>query len=168
MSKQSKRYSKEFKRQAVKLVTDEGWIYLAVVMDLFSRSIVGWSMNRRMTQSLVCNALTSALFRRGFLKDVIVHSDRGSQYCSHRFQGQLKTNGLICSMSRTGVFYDYAVTESFFHRLKIERVYRRNYRTRDEAKNCIFNYIDIYYNRKRRHSAIDNNIPMLYEQAMAS
>jgi transposase InsO family protein len=148
--------------------TDEGWMYLAVVMDLFSRSIVGWSMNRRMTQSLVCDALTSALFRRGFPREVIVHSDRGSQYCSHRFQQLLQKHSLLCSMSRTGCCYDNAVTESFFHTLKVERVHRKNYRTREEAKNCIFNYIEIYYNRKRRHSAIDNNIPMLYEQAMAS
>ena len=143
-------------------------MYLAVVMDLFSISIIGWSMNRRMTQSLVCDALTSALFRRGFPKGVIVHPNRGSQYCSGSFQALLETNGLVCSMSQTGCCYDNAVTESFFQSLKVERVYRRKYRTREEASNCIFNYIEIYYNRKRRHSAIGHKIPMLFEQAMAS
>lgn len=98
--------------------TDEGWLYLAVVMDLYSRAIVGWSMNRRMTQQLVCDALTMALFRRGFPKGTIIHSDRGSQYCSKRYQRLIVNNGLRCSMGRRANCYDNAVTESFFHTLK--------------------------------------------------
>ncbi len=101
--------------------TDEGWLYLAVVMDLYSRAIVGWSMNRRMTQQLVCDALTMALFRRGFPTGTIIHSDRGSQYCSKRYQKLISANGLRCSMGRRATCYDNAVTESFFHTLNVER-----------------------------------------------
>ena len=143
--------------------TRAGWLYLAVVMDLYSRSIIGWSINKRMTQQLVSDALTMALFRRGFPKDVIVHSDRGSQYCSKKYQALLKLNRLVCSMSRKGCCYDNAVMESFFHSLKVELVYREAYVTREQARQSIFEYIEIYYNRQRRHSAIDNQIPMQYE-----
>jgi len=143
--------------------TREGWLYLAVVMDLYSRAIIGLSMNKRMTQQLVCNALTMALFRRGFPKDVIIHSDRGSQYCSKKYQTLLKLNKLVCSMSRKGCCYDNAVMESFFHTLKVELVYREFYATRQQARQSIFEYIEIYYNRQRRHSTIDNQIPMRYE-----
>ena len=145
------------------LWTREGWLYLAVVMDLYSRAIIGWSMNKRMTQQLVCDALTMALFRRGFPKDVIVHSDRGSQYCSKRYQKLLKQNKLTCSMSRKGCCYDNAAMESFFHTLKVELVYCEFYVTRQQARQSIFEYIETYYNRQRRHSAIENQIPMQYE-----
>ena len=145
--------------------TDEGWLYLAVVMDLYSRAIVGWSMNRRMTQQLVCDALTMALFRRGFPKGTIIHSDRGSQYCSKRYQRLIKNNGLRCSMGRKANCYDNAVTESFFHTLKVELVYRERYTTWDRARFSIFEYIEMYYNRQRKHSAIGHRIPMLFEQA---
>ncbi len=147
------------------LWTDEGWLYLAVVMDLFSRAIVGWSMNRRMTQHLVCDALTMALFRRGFPKGTIIHSDRGSQYCSKRYQRLITNNGLRCSMGRRATCYDNAVTESFFHTLKVELVHRERYMTRRIAKTSIFEYIETYYNRQRKHSAIGHRIPMQFENA---
>jgi len=145
--------------------TDEGWLYLAVVMDLYSRAIVGWSMNRRMTQQLVCDALVMALFRRGFPRGTIIHSDRGSQYCSKRYQRLINHNGLRCSMGRKANCYDNAVTESFFHTLKVELVHRERYTTRHIAKTRIFEYIETYYNRQRKHSAIDNRIPMIFEKA---
>ncbi len=145
--------------------TDEGWLYLAVVMDLYSRAIVGWAMHRQMTQHLVCNALTMALFRRGFPKGTIIHSDRGSQYGSKRYQRFIETNGLRCSMGRRATCYDNAVTESFFHTLKVELVHRESYPTRRSAKVSIFEYIETYYNRQRRHSAIGHQIPIIFEQA---
>jgi transposase InsO family protein len=145
--------------------TNEGWLYLAVVMDLYSRAIVGWSMNRRMTQQLVCDALSMALFRRSFPKGTILHSDRGSQYCSKRYQRLLVNNRLRCSMGRRATCYDNAVTESFFHTLKVELVHRMLYTTRRMAKVSIFEYIETYYNRQRRHSAIGHQIPIVFEQA---
>ena len=145
--------------------TDAGWLYLAVVMDLYSRAIVGWSMSRRMTQQLVCDALTMALFRRRFPKGTIIHSDRGSQYCSKRYQRLINNNGLRCSMGRRANCYDNAVTESFFHTLKVELIHREQYRTRHMAKSRIFEYIETYYNRQRKHSAIGHRIPMLFEKA---
>ena len=144
--------------------TDEGWLYLAVVMDLYSRAIVGWSMNRRMTQHLVCDALTMALFRRSFPKGTILHSDRGSQYCSKRYQQLVRSNGLRCSMGHKANCYDNAVTESFFHTLKVELVHRERYVTRREAQSSIFEYIETYYNRQRTHSAIRYQIPMVFEK----
>ena len=143
--------------------TDEGWLYLAVVMDLYSRAVIGWSMQGRMTQQLVCDALTMALFRRRFPRQVIVHSDRGSQYCSKRYQRLLKQHGLLGSMGRTGCCYDNAAMESFFHTLKVELIYRESYLDRQSARQSIFQYIELYYNRQRRHSAIGYQIPMNYE-----
>ena len=110
--------------------TDEGGLYLAVVMDLHSRAIVGWSMNRRMTQQLVCDALTMAMFRRNFPKGTIIHSDRGSQYCSKRYQRLISNNGLRCSMGRRATCYDNAAMESFFHTLKVELVHRERFTNR--------------------------------------
>jgi transposase InsO family protein len=144
--------------------TDEGWLYLAVVMDLYSRAIVGWSMNRRMTQQLVCDALSMALFRRHFPKGTIIHSDRGSQYCSKRYQRLIKNNGLHCSMGRRATCYDNAAMESFFHTLKVELVHRERYVTRRMAVSRIFEYIETYYNRQRKHSAIGYQIPMQFEK----
>ncbi len=145
--------------------TDEGWLYLAVVMDLYSRAIVGWSMNCRMTQQLVCDALTMALSRRHFPTGTIIHSDRGSQYCSKSYQLLLTSHSLRCSMGRRATCYDNAVTESFFHTLKVELVHRERYTRRNMAKSSIFEYIETYYNRQRKHSAIGHRIPMLFEQA---
>ena len=145
--------------------TDEGWLYLAVVMDLYSRAIVGWSMHRRMTQHLVCDALTMAIFRRHNPTGTILHSDRGSQYCSTRYQRLLTTHGLRCSMGRRATCYDNAAMESFFHTLKVELVHRERYATRRLATSSIFEYIETYYNRQRKHSAIGHRIPMQFEQA---
>lgn len=144
--------------------TDEGWLYLAVVMDLYSRAIVGWSMHRRMTQQLVCDALIMALFRRGFPKGTILHSDRGSQYCSQRYQQLIAAHGLSGSMGRKATCYDNAVTESFFHTLKVELVHRERYLTRRMAQSSIFAYIETYYNRQRKHSALGHQIPMVFEK----
>lgn len=145
--------------------TDEGWLYLAVVMDLYSRAIVGWSMHRRMTQHLVCDALTMALFRRHNPRGTILHSDRGSQYCSTRYQRLMTNHGLRCSMGRRATCYDNAAMESFFHTLKVELVHRERYVTRRRAQSSIFAYIETYYNRQRKHSAIGHRIPMQFEQA---
>ncbi|MEQ1790587.1 MAG: IS3 family transposase, partial [Rickettsiales bacterium] len=125
--------------------TKEGWLYLSVVMDLYSRAVIGWSMGKCIDKQLVCSALTMALFRRKFPKDVIVHSDRGSQYCSIQYQNILLNNELKCSMSGKGCCYDNAAMERFFHSLKVELVHRINYKTRMEAKNDIFQYIETYY-----------------------
>jgi putative transposase len=144
--------------------TDEGWLYLAVVMDLYSRAIVGWSMARRMTQPLVCDALIMALCRRGFPTQTIIHSDRGSQYCSQRDQQVIKSYGLCGSMGRRAPCYDHAVTESFFHTLKVELVHRERYVTRRMAQSSIFEYIETYDNRQRKHSAIGHQIPMVVEK----
>lgn len=143
--------------------TDEGWMYLAVVMDLYSRAVVGWSMHATMSRHLVCNAFLMALGRRGFPSKVLFHSDRGSQYCSEDFQKLLKDFGGICSMSRKGNCWDNAIVESFFHTLKTELVYSKRYATREIAKQSIFQYIEVYYNRIRRHSAIGFMAPMLFE-----
>ncbi len=145
--------------------TDEGWLYLATVMDLYSRAIVGWAMNRRMTQQLAIDALTMALFRRGFPRQTIIHSDRGSQYCSAAYQRLINHNGLRCSMGRRANCYDNAAMESFFHTLKVELIHRERYRSRAAARRAIFEYIESYYNRQRKHSAIGNQIPMLMEDA---
>lgn len=145
--------------------TGEGWLYLAVVIDLYSRAVIGWSMNQRMNKALVCDALLMALFRRKFPKDVIVHSDRGSQYCSIRYQNLLQNNRLIGSMSRKGNCWDNAIAESFFHTLKVELVHTQQYATREQAKQSIFQYIEAYYNQSRLHSSIDYKAPFEFEYA---
>jgi transposase InsO family protein len=148
--------------------TQQGWLYLCVIIDLFSRSVIGWSMSKRINKQLVCNALSMALWRRQFPTNVIVHSDRGSQYCSKQYQKLLKQNQLICSMSGKGCCYDNAACESFFHSLKVELVHDENYQSRQEAKLSIFEYINVYYNRKRRHSAIKYMTPEQFENTMQS
>lgn len=146
--------------------TDEGWMYLAVVIDLYSRAVIGWSMQPTMSKQLVCDALIMALWRRGFPRGVLFHSDRGSQYCSHDFQKLLKVNGIICSMSRKGNCWDNSVAESFFHTIKTELIYSERYLTRERAKNSIFHYIEVYYNRIRRHSAIGSIAPEMFEKQL--
>jgi transposase InsO family protein len=143
--------------------TGQGWLYLAVVMDLYSRRIVGWSMSRRNNRHLVLNALNLALGQREPGADLIHHSDRGAQYLSDDFQLLLKRNGITCSLSDKGSCYDNAVVESFFATLKRERVKRRKYRTRDEARADIFDYIERFYNRERRHGYVGNISPVEYE-----
>ena len=145
--------------------TKEGWLYLAVIIDLHSRAIIGWSMNKRMTKDLVCRALLMALFKRGFPKKVIMHSDRGSQYASKKHQKLLEVYDLIGSMSRKGNCWDNAIAESFFHTLKVELVNSAQFATRGEAKLAIFEYIEGYYNRRRMHSAINYYAPMEFEYA---
>ena len=135
------------------LWTDEGWLYLAVVIDLYSRMVVGWAMSERMTSSLVCDALKMALFRRGMPRRVIVHSDRGSQYCSKDYQKLIAEYKLRCSMSAKGNCYDNACAESFFHSLKVELIHGVRFLTREDMREAVFEYIEVDYNRIRRHSA---------------
>ncbi len=149
------------------IATRQGWLYLAVILDLFSRQIIGWSMSTRNNTELVQDALTMALWRRGKVKDVIVHSDQGSTYASGGYQQQLTDNNLRCSMSRKGECLDNAVAESFFGSLKNELVYHEDYKTRAEAKQSIFEYIEVFYNRKRRHSSINYMTPVEYEEKYA-
>ena len=150
------------------LWTDEGWLYLAVVLDLHSRRVVGWAMSERMKASLVCDALTMALWRRHNPRGVIVHSDRGSQYCSAAYQGLLSRHGLLCSMSGKGNCYDNAVAESFFHTLKVELVHGERFRRRQTLRQEVFEYIEIDYNRTRRHSHLDYISPEAFEAAKAA
>jgi len=145
------------------LWTGQGWLYLAVVMDLYSRRIIGWSMSRRINRHLVLDALNMALGQRRPGEDLIHHSDRGVQYLSDDFQALLKVNGITCSMSDKGSCYDNAVVESFFASLKRERTNRRNYRTRDQARADVFDYIERFYNRKRRHGYVGNISPVQFE-----
>ena len=142
--------------------TDEGWLYLAIVLDLFNREVVGWSIKARMTADIVVDALTMAWFRRKPAPGLMHHSDRGSQYASHDFQRRLKEYGMTCSMSRKGNCWDNAPTESFFNSLKNERVHGTRYATRDEARADLFEYIEVFYNRKRRHSTLDYVSPEQY------
>jgi len=144
--------------------TQEGWLYLCVFLDLYSRTIVGWSMSDSLRASIVEDALAMALFRRKFPSGVIVHSDRGVQYCSNGYQELLSLNSLVCSMSAKGCCYDNAAMESFFHTLKVELVHDERYQTREIAKTSIVEYIECYYNSKRRHSAINYTSPAEFEK----
>jgi len=150
------------------LWTSEGWLYLAVVMDLYSRTVVGWSLSERMTRELVMQALTMAVWRRKPAAGLIVHSDRGSQYASHDYQRLLEQHGFLCSMSRKGDCYDNAAMESFFHSLKVEQIQGSRYATREQAKADVFEYIETYYNRKRRHSMLNYLSPCDFEARMAA
>ncbi len=144
--------------------TGQGWLYLAVVMDLYSRRIVGWSMSQRNSRHLVHNALSMALSQRHVEGELIHHSDRGAQYLSDDFQALLKKHGISCSLSGAGSCYDNAVVESFFASLKRERIKRRKYRTRDQARADVFDYIERFYNRQRRHSYVGNISPVEFEE----
>lgn len=146
------------------LATDEGWLYLATVIDLYSRQVVGWAMSHRMKTELVCDALTMALFRRNMPTGVIVHSDRGSQYCSKRFRGLLATHGLLGSMSKRGDCYDNACAETFFHSLKVELTHGERYTTRRALRQDVFAYIEAYYNTVRLHSTLGYVSPVTFEQ----
>ncbi|EHL2084483.1 IS3 family transposase [Salmonella enterica subsp. enterica serovar Ealing] len=144
--------------------THEGWLYLAVVVDLFSRKVIGWSMQPRMTKEIVLNALLMALWRRNPQKAVLVHSDQVSQYTSYEWQSFLKSHGLEGSMSHRGNCHDNAVAESFFQLLKRERIKKKIYGTREEARSDIFDYIEMFYNSKRRHGSSDKMPPTEYEK----
>ncbi|MFL0805643.1 MAG: IS3 family transposase [Agarilytica sp.] len=149
------------------IATREGWMYLAVVIDLYSRMVVGWSMSKSNNAQLVQDALTMAIWRRGVKQSVVVHSDQGSTYASKVYQEQLEAHGLICSMSRKGECLDNAVAESFFGTLKTEWVDRKVYSSRKQAKQSIFEYIEVFYNRKRRHSYLGYVSPEEFERMNA-
>ena len=144
--------------------TSQGWLYLAVLIDLYSRKVVGWSMGSRMKAQLVCDALTMAIWQRQPKAGLIVHSDQGVQYASHQYRRLLKLNGFIGSMSKKGCCWDNAVAESFFGSLKQERVHWRNYQTRYEAQQDILNYITMWYNSQRLHSYLDYQSPKDFEK----
>ncbi|OVE79397.1 transposase [bacterium I07] len=143
--------------------TSEGWLYLAVILDVFSRVIVGWSTSRYLDRQLVLNALKRALFYRQVSPGLIFHSDRGSQYASEDVKELIRLNGFVQSMSRKGNPYDNAIVETFFHSLKTEWVYFERYRTREQATQSIFEYIEPFYNRTRLHSSLGYLAPMKYE-----
>jgi transposase InsO family protein len=143
--------------------TSEGWLYLSVIIELYSRKVIGWAMSNRMTDTIVTDALKMALFRRKVRADLLLHSDRGSQYASDNVQQLLRNNRIECSMSRKGNCWDNAVAESFFHSLKTECVYHERYITRDSAKKSIFDYIEVFYNRQRKHSYLGYKSPEEYE-----
>lgn len=145
--------------------TGEGWLYVAAVIDLFSRRVVGWSMSASMTAQLVIDALLMAIWRRGRPNALLHHSDQGSQYTSEQFQLLLEDNGVSCSMSRSGNVWDNAVMESFFSSLKTERTARKVYRSRAEAKADVFDYIERFYNPRRRHSTLGYLSPVEFELA---
>jgi putative transposase len=148
--------------------TRQGWLYLAVILDLYSRQVLGWAMGNRNNAQLVQDALTMAVWRRGKVDSVIVHSDQGSTYASSDYQQLLKDNSLLCSMSRKGECLDNAVAESFFGTLKTELVDHEDYRSKEEAKQSLFEYIEIFYNRRRRHSYLGYISPVEYEARYAS
>ena len=147
--------------------TSEGWLYVAVVLDLFARRVVGWSMHATMTAQLVTDALIMAVWHRDAVEALLHHSDRGSQYTSESFQRLLHELGVTCSMSRSGNVWDNAVMESFFSTLKTERTNRKHYPTRDAARADVFDYVERFYNPLRRHSTLGNVSPANFERAAA-
>jgi putative transposase len=147
------------------LWTAEGWLYVAVVLDLYARRVVGWSMQASMTSQLVADALMMAVWRRGRPVELLHHSDQGSQYTSEHFQDLLKEQGITCSMSRAGEVWDNSAMESFFSSLKTERTSRKVYRTREQARADVFDYIERFYNPTRRHSTLGYVSPVEFENA---
>jgi putative transposase len=146
------------------LWTGQGWLYLAVILDLFSRRIVGWAMDQTIDRALVLSALNMAILGRKPGSDLLCHSDRGSQYASDDYQKRLKEVGIVCSMSRRGNCWDNAPTESFFAGLKKEMVYRTRFESRDQARSAVFSWIEVWYNRKRRHSTLGYLSPEAFER----
>jgi putative transposase len=144
--------------------TAEGWLYVAAVIDLFSRRVVGWSMQASMTAQLVTDALLMAVWRRGKPNTLLHHSDQGSQYTSEPFQRLMADHGITCSMSRSGNVWDNAAMESFFSSLKTERTARKTYRSRDQARADVFDYIERFYNPARRHSTLGYVSPIEFEK----
>lgn len=144
--------------------TAEGWLYVAAVIDLFSRRVVGWSMSATMTAQLVTDALLMAIWRRGKPDALLHHSDQGSQYTSEQFRRLMEDNGVTCSMSRSGNVWDNAAMESFFSTLKTERTDRKVYRSRNQARADVFDFIERFYNPKRRHSTIGYLSPIEFER----
>ena len=148
--------------------TLEGWLYLAAVLDLFSRGVVGLAMDKTIADTLVTQAMKQAILRRNPAKGLILHSDRGSQYAGNDFKALLTQNEFVGSMSKKGDCWDNAVAESFIHTLKVELIHRMKFRTREEAKIRIFEYVEMYYNRKRAHSTLGFLSPFEYEKRFAS
>jgi putative transposase len=146
--------------------TAEGWLYVAVVLDLFSRRVVGWSMSASMTAELVTDALMMAVWRRGRPRELLHHSDRGSQYTSEQCQRMMAAYGIVCSLSRSGNVWDNAAMESFFSTLKTERTAGKVYRSRNAARADVFDYIERFYNPRRRHSTIGYVSPVDFEERM--
>jgi putative transposase len=146
------------------IATREGWLYVSAILDLFSRRIVGLAMSDRISTDLVLAALHQAITHRQPKAGLMHHSDKGCQYTSHDFQKMLKMHGIVPSMSGTGNCYDNAAMESFFHSLKTEHVYFEHYNTREEAKSSIFEYVEVFYNRKRRHSTLGYLPPISFEK----
>lgn len=146
------------------LWTKEGWLYLAVIMDIYSRKIVGWSAGSSLSTNLIIKALRMAVLHRNPSEGIILHSDRGSQYTSRTFRKLLKSNKITQSMSSSGNCYDNAITESFFHTLKTELTFWERYQTREDAKRSLFNYIEVFYNRQRLHSALGYLSPVEFEE----
>jgi putative transposase len=149
------------------LWTEEGWLYLAAIIDVFSRKIVGWAMKDRLTLPLVTEALEMAVSRQRPPAGLVHHSDRGCQYAAYEYQAVLARHGIIPSMSRRGQCWDNALMESFFHTLKTEHVYHEHFVTRDEARASVFEWIEVFYNRLRMHSAIGFVSPECYERRAA-
>ena len=145
--------------------TDEGWLYLAAVVDLFNRKVVGWAMDSTMTKELVASALKQAIGRHNPPAGIIHHSDRGTQYASYEYQELLREHGFITSMSRKGNCYDNACMESFFGTLKTELIYLTRFKTRAEARLAIFDYIEVFYNRTRLHSKLGYKSPADFEKS---
>ncbi len=139
-----------------------GWVYLASVIDLFNREVIGYAVSKQINTELVKQALGNAIGRRGVKEGLIFHSDRGSQYASKSYQSMLEENGITGSMSRPGCPYDNACVESFFASLKKEKIYRRKYDTMEEVRRDVFWYIEVFYNRKRRHSTLQYMTPIEY------
>lgn len=143
--------------------TKEGWLFLCVVIDLYSRQVVGWKLDKQMTRDLVLAALRQAYFRRHPGTGLIFHSDRGSQYCSNDFRAQLKTYQMLQSQSRRANCWDNACVESFFHTLKTESIYHETFETRDQAERVIFEWVEAFYNRQRKHSTLGYLSPVEFE-----
>lgn len=149
------------------IATGSGWLYLAVLLDLYSRKVVGWAMSERIDQQLVLDALIMALGRCRPQPGLIHHTDQGRQYSSAAYVEMLKKHGMVQSMSRRGNCYDNAVAESFFSSLKNELVHHCSFKTREEARTAVFEYIEVFYNRQRRHQSLDYVSPVDYERSMA-
>jgi putative transposase len=148
------------------VLTGEGWLYLAVVLDLCSRAVVGWSMANHMRAELVNHALGMAICQRQPAAGLIMHTDRGSQYGADSYRQFLTQHGVQPSMSRKGNCWDNAVAESFFHTLKTELIYLEDFETHEQAQTAVFEYIEVFYNRQRCHSANGYLAPLVYEQAL--
>jgi transposase InsO family protein len=148
--------------------TLQGWLYLAVVMDLYSRRVVGWATSARIGRELVLEALASSISRRAPGPGLVHHSDRGCQYASWNYQRTMKNLGIVCSMSRKGNCWDNAVVESFFSTLKTEMVHRMTFADRRQAHSALFDYIETFYNSKRRHSSIGYISPVDFERRRSS